>query len=267
MQDDELSMRLVIDFEVLDPPLERILDEVDPTSRLGGRWHVCDPVVGDPQHVLVVDDQGVRGILRFLTKPPSTIHATRLLAMIEQYARIEHSHLERVLDWDVLDERPWIVLPFESVRWMRDWLHEDVPAWVTLIEKFLGVCRAVAQLHRHGLVHGELAPDAFVIDSSGRACVRGTIETTARRLAGRRPDKASIAADQADLCMAMHGALLAIETNSLLESPRWVLEVIERGFAEHVRDQWPSIDDLVDHLEHRLRMRSQLVVLRGGAAA
>lgn len=282
MQDDDLSMRLVIDFEGREPSidldglcmrsrlLERIFGEVEPMPRFGDRWQLCEPA-GENQDLQrglpVVGHGDVQGILRFLTMPPSAIHVARLLDMIEHYADIEHAHLEPVLDWGLLDGRPWIVQPVETTRWMRDWLYDDIGSWVVLIDKFIGVCRAVAELHRHGLVHGELAPDAFVIDSSGRARVRGTIETTARRLASRRPDKASIAADQADLCMAIHGALLAVETHSFLESPPWIIEVLERGFAEHARDQWPSLDDLVDHLEHRLRMRSRLVVLRGGAAA
>lgn len=270
MQDDDLSVRLVIDKEGLEPT---VLDlNVDSTRRFGDRWQRSevvsatiseDPLLGLP----VVDEHEVRGVLRFLTKPPSEIHATRLLGTIEQYAGIEHRHLEPLLDWGMLHGRPWIVQPVESIRWMRDWLHDDIESWVMLIDKFVGVCRAVAELHRHGLVHGELAPDAFIIDSHARARVRGTIESTARRLASRRPDKSSIAADQADLCMAIHGALLAVETNSFIESPRWVIDVLERGFAEQVHHQWPSLDDLADHLEHRLRMRSQLVVLRGGAAA
>jgi tRNA A-37 threonylcarbamoyl transferase component Bud32 len=260
MHDDELSVRLVIDSEPV----------VEPTWRLGDRWQLSDRVTRDSeplQGLPVVDDRGVLGVLRFPTKPPSPLHAARLLATIEQYARIEHPHLEPVLDWGVLDGRPWIVVPLEPTRWMRDWLHEDVESWVMLIDKFVGVCRAVSELHRHGLIHGELAPHTFVVDSSGRARVSGMIDTVAQRLADRRPDKASIAADQADLCMAIHGALLAVETTSAIESPSWVLEVIERGFAEHVRDQWPSLDELANHLEHRMRMRSRLVVLRGGAAA
>jgi tRNA A-37 threonylcarbamoyl transferase component Bud32 len=266
MQDDDLSMWLVTDSD------ESSIRELEPALRFGDRWRPwetrSDAVLDDLQRSLpVVDVHGVRGILRFLTTPPSAIHAARLVGMIEQYAGIEHAHLEPLLDWGLLDDRPWIVQPVETTRWMRDWLHDDIESWVMLIDKFLGVCRAIAELHRHGLVHGELAPDTFVIDSAGRARVRGTIETIARRLASRRPDKASIAADQTDLCMAIHGALLAVETNSLLESPKWVIDVLERGFAERVHDQWPSLDDLADHLEHRLRMRSQLVVLRGGAAA
>jgi tRNA A-37 threonylcarbamoyl transferase component Bud32 len=266
--DDELSMRLVTDLDALDRPVERTIAEIQATSRFGDRWRAIEPLPADLRLGLpVVDDRGVRGTLRVLNRPPSPIHTARLLATMEQYSRIDHSHLEPILDWGSVHGRPWIVQDDEPVRWMRDWLHEDIESWVMLIDKFIGPCRAVAELHRHGLVHGDLVPDAFVIDSSGRARVRGTIETNARRLASRRPDKASIAADQADLCMAMHGALLAVETNSLIEAPSWVIDVLERGFAEHVQDQWPSLDDMVDHLEHRLRMRSRLVVLRGGAAA
>lgn len=248
--------------------LERIFGEVEPIPRFGDRWKLRHATIDSPLLGLPVeDDHGTPALLHFLTKPPSPIHLARLLALISQYARVDHEHLEPLLDWGTLDGRPWIVQPVETTRRMRDWLHEDVESWARVIDKFIGVCRAVAELHRHGLVHGELVPDTFFIDAEGRARVAGTLEAAARRLASRRSEGASVGGDQADLCMAIHGALLAIETTLALEAPSWVVEVLERGFAEDARDQWPSVDDLVDHLEHRLRMRSRLVVLRGGAAA
>ncbi|MFV8754748.1 hypothetical protein ACNOYE_29735 [Nannocystaceae bacterium ST9] len=279
--DDELSTRLVIDFDGREPGgldleglwmrnrlLERIFGEVEPMPRFGERWRLRDAAIEGPQLGLPVEDErGARGVLHFLIKPPSPAFEERLCATMNQYLRVEHEHLEPLLDVGMLDGRPWLVRPLERTRMMREWLHDEVETWTELIDKFVGVCRAVAELHRAGIVHGELVPDAFVLDSRGRARVRGALEGNANRLASRRPERANLSTDQADLCMAIHGALLAVETALVSEAPAWLVELLERGFAERAGEQWPSVDAMVTHLEHRLRMRSRLVVLRGGAAA
>lgn len=279
MESEDSSTRLVIDFDGREPGgldleglwmrnrlLERIFGEVEPLPRFGQRWRLCegvDPAAGLP----VEDDAGTRGTLHFLAKPPTALQASRLVTTIEAYLAIEHDHLERVLDFGEAGGRPWIVRGEAPIRLMREWLHDSVSNWSQLVERFLGPCRAVAKLHAHGLVHGELIPDAFVIDAQGRACLRGTLDVAAQRLLGRRPDKASPSGDQADLCMAIHGALLAVENVLDCEPPQWLLDALERGFTEHPREQWPSVEALADHVEHRLRMRSRLTLLRGGAAA
>ncbi len=239
-------------------------------NRVGDRWSLVETeFAGEPVQSgrAVHDEHGEHGILDFLPTPRSPIHAARLEGMIQTFARIEHANLEPVLDWGTLASRPWIVRPSHPTRMMREWLHEQVSAWGDLLEKFIGIGRAVAELHRHGLVHGALLPEVFVLDSSGSAQIRGTVENLALRLASSRPDQTSLAGDQADLCMAIHGALLAIETALVTEAPKWLIEMLERGFSEKAAEQWPSIDALIDPIEHRLRMRSRLVVLRGGAAA
>ena len=109
-------MRLVNDFDGLDCPLEQILGELEPTSRIGDRWRRREPFTDPGLGLSVVDDAGVEGILRFPIKPPSPIHTARLLATIEQYAGIEHPHLERLLDWGLLDGHPWIVVAAEPLQ-------------------------------------------------------------------------------------------------------------------------------------------------------
>lgn len=279
---DDLSIWLALDHDVgefggLDLEglkmrnrlLERLFGELATLPRIGDRWSSCaaEADADAESGVHVEDGRGQRGVLHFLASQPSALHGAKLLGLMQEYVRIDHPHLERVLDCGVLEGRPWIVRPIEATRPMREWLHDEVETWVDLVARFIGVGRAIAELHQRGLVHGELVPDAFVIDAGGRARVRGTLDTLAQRLAKRRADKASIALDQSDLCMAIHGALLAVETVLLVETPNWVVEVLERGFAERACDQWPSVTALTNHLEHRLRMRSRLVVLRGGAAA
>lgn len=279
MHSEDSSTRLVIAFDGREPGgldleglwmrnrlLERIFGEVEPMPRFGDRWRLREGVDA-ARGLPVEDDQGIRGVLHFLVKPPTLLQSARLLGFIEDYVDIEHPHLERVIDFGEIDDRPWIVRTTTPTRLMREWLHESVETWSQLIEKFLGPCRALARLHQQGLVHGELIPDAFALDDEGRTILRGTLDAAAQRMTNRRPDKASVAADQADLCMAIHGALLAVETALACEPPAWLIEALERGFADHPRDQWPSVDALADHLEHRLRMRARLSVLQGGAAA
>lgn len=279
MESEDSSTRLVIDFDGREPGgldleglwmrnrlLERIFGEVEPMPRFGQRWRLresVDAALGLP----VEDDAGIRGTLHFLAKPPTTLQSDRLVACIAAYVAIEHDHLEHILDHGEVAGRPWIVRAATSTRLMREWLHESVSSWSQLLEQFIGPCRAVAKLHAHGLVHGELIPDAFVLDPQGRTRLRGTLDVAAQRMLGRRPDKSSPSGDQADLCMAIHGALLAVENSLDCEPPQWVIDALERGFTEHPREQWPSVEALADHLEHRLRMRSRLTLLRGGAAA
>ncbi len=219
--------------------------------------------------------RGVRGVLQVLPALPEAA-MEQLWTDIAAFSRISDPHVPALLDHGVFEDRIWIVTAFHQTVSMRDWLCSQPRGWAEVIEQMIGLGHGLARLHEQGLVHGEVGPDAFVVCPNDRALLLDTLPAIARRLVEHqepasfnlpKASKPTLADDQADLGVAIHGALLALESQHDVELPSWLVPILHRTMSTRPDHRWSSVQALVDHLEHRLRMRPRLMVISGGAAA
>jgi hypothetical protein len=92
------------------------------------------------------------------------------LALVEEgklLAQLEHPHLVRVYDLDFHQDRPFLVLEYIPGSTLSKYVEETrlTPAGAaSLVAK---VARALAEVHRRGLLHQDIHPDHVRIDEAG----------------------------------------------------------------------------------------------------
>ncbi len=86
-------------------------------------------------------------------------------------AQLDHPNLVRVHDLDFHEGCPFLVLDFIPGRNLRQWrASHDVPP-VQAARWVAQAARALAEVHRQGLVHLDIKPENILIDESGEARV------------------------------------------------------------------------------------------------
>ena len=104
------------------------------------------------------------------------LHATRepeAVALFEAEAELTttlpaHPRLVRGLERGVIGDRPFIAMALIDGRDLRGELHAPVDvARATAI--VLDACAALAHLHAHGWIHGDVGPANLIVDDLGRA--------------------------------------------------------------------------------------------------
>jgi serine/threonine protein kinase len=99
---------------------------------------------------------------------PSSIDQSLLKGDAEILCSLDHPNLVRVHDLDVHEGRPFIVMEFVRGRNLQQVADQSLPslrqaaAWTAVI------ARAVAYVHRCGVVHQDIKPKNILIDESGR---------------------------------------------------------------------------------------------------
>jgi serine/threonine-protein kinase len=103
-------------------------------------------------------------------------HAARepeALALFEAEASLTtslppHARLVRGVERGVIADRPFIAMALIDGRDLRGELHAPVaPARAAAI--VIDACAALAHLHAHGWIHGDVGPANLIVDDAGRA--------------------------------------------------------------------------------------------------
>ncbi len=99
---------------------------------------------------------------------PSSIDRSLLKGDAELLCLLDHPNLVRVHDLDVHEGRPFVVMEFVRGRNLQQVAEQMLPsptqaaAWIAVI------ARALAYVHRCGVVHQDIKPKNILIDESGR---------------------------------------------------------------------------------------------------
>ncbi len=234
--------------------------------------------------------------------------ADRLVGEARAMARLAHPNVVTVFDAGVHDDGAWIAMELVDGGNLRAWMKAGPPVR-DVVAVFAAAGRGLAAAHRAGIVHRDFKPDNVMLGRDGRvrvgdfglavgdagddaAAVAGTPAYMApEQQLGRAVDAR---ADQFAFCVSMWEALggerpfvpessvgmptalgvgLAIIDDARgphpPRAPRWLRQVLDRGLAADRDARYPSMDALVDALEHGLgrRRRFAIAAAAGGGAA
>ena len=160
----------------MDGSLEQVLPDVG--TVVGGRWVVTAAVSSGSSFSVfdargVDDDQPVtlKCVIPALSAPVG--FDQRFDAAMRRCSVVSHPGLVAVFDWGSeatpMGRRSWVVTePIEagSLRDVLDRGRRLSPSQALAIG--LDICRALAEAHAHGLVHGEITPSKILFGADGR---------------------------------------------------------------------------------------------------
>lgn len=86
-------------------------------------------------------------------------------------AQLNHPNLVRVHDLDFHEGCPFLVLDFISGRSLRQWRASGEVSPAQAAQWTAQAARALAEVHRQGLIHLDIKPENVLIDESGQARV------------------------------------------------------------------------------------------------
>src|SRR5262245_19412507 len=95
-------------------------------------------------------------------------HRPLLVAEGKLLAKLDHPNLARIYDLDFHDDRPFLAMEYVRGPNLRQYAAEAPVSPRRATEIVSGVARALAVVHRHGVVHQDVKPHNVLIDETGR---------------------------------------------------------------------------------------------------
>jgi tetratricopeptide (TPR) repeat protein/tRNA A-37 threonylcarbamoyl transferase component Bud32 len=117
------------------------------------------------------DELDRRVALKFLhpTRAMDERATHRLLREAQALAKLSHPNLVPVFDVGRFEGQVYLAMELVPGITMRHWLDTMPRPWREVLRHGLDVARAVAAVHRIGLVHRDIKPDNIIIGDDGRA--------------------------------------------------------------------------------------------------
>ncbi len=241
----------------------------------------------------------------------------RLLREAQAMARINHPNVISVHDVGTVGEQVFIAMTYVPAGTLRNWLKQP-REWRDILQRFVGAGHGLAAAHRMGLIHRDFKPENVLLGENGQAMVtdfglardaedaRATPSDTPEvpaRLVGSQltqagailgtpvymapeqfhHNKADARSDQYSFCVALYESLYRAHPFAGGEPdqgtiPPAVRSVLLRGLSQMAEERFPTMDALLEALEHaknqpaakrrpRLPMMAAAAVLFGAAAA
>ena len=118
--------------------------------------------------------------------------SSRIVSEGTLLARINHPGLAQVYDLDVYEGHPYLVMEYVSGRNLRQLMQMSALSIRTRIRIMHELATAVAEAHRHGILHLDLKPENVMIDEQhhvklidfGMGCLLPDAESRDRLVAG-----------------------------------------------------------------------------------
>ncbi len=224
----------------------------------------------------------------------------RFVAEARAMAKVSHPNVLTIYEAGCVADDPSLVyLAMELVdgTTLRRWVAERERGWREVVDAHLQAARGLAAVHRSGLVHRDFKGENAMVDPDGRVRVMdfGLARDVVDSITDTRPDAASPGAttqlsgtpgymspeqlrggpvdhraDQYALCVSLyeslwgwlppsHGAReLALPPRT--PAPAWVGAVIRRGLSHDREQRFVDMDELIDALTPRERVRTMATV-------
>jgi predicted Ser/Thr protein kinase len=99
---------------------------------------------------------------------PCPIDQSLLKADAERLSELEHPNLVRVHDLDTHEGRPFVVMEFVRGNTLQQVADQARPSPRQAAEWVGAIARALAYVHRQGVVHQDIKPKNIMLDESGR---------------------------------------------------------------------------------------------------
>lgn len=117
------------------------------------------------------DELDRRVALKFLhpTRAMDERATHRLLREAQALAKLSHPNLVPVFDVGRFEGQVYLAMELVPGVSMRHWLDAAPRPWREVLRHGLDVARAVAAVHRIGLVHRDIKPDNIIVGDDGRA--------------------------------------------------------------------------------------------------
>jgi hypothetical protein len=154
-------------------PLEMGGVIIHPGSRIGNYVFIRELGSGGMARVLLAKDPaGQLVALKVLRKSRFKTGLARFRREFRALSRINHPNVIRVEAYGDLYGHPYIAMEFVDgpdlhtlIRSFRGW--EDERRWRRIEEILVDLCRALAAIHRRGLVHRDLKPSNVLLTKEG----------------------------------------------------------------------------------------------------
>ncbi|MEM6295853.1 MAG: serine/threonine-protein kinase [Myxococcota bacterium] len=271
---------------------------VPPHARVG-RYLVLEEVgAGAMGRVLRAYDPRLRRevALKLLVQAAQEHRRVAVVEEARAMAQLSHPNIVAVYDVEVVDAEPFLAMEYVDGETLRDWMGGAARPWSEVWPVLKQAARGLIAAHGAGLVHRDFKPGNVLVRRSGRVQVTDfgiaiDADAVAEGAAGTpgymAPEQhdgegADARADQFAFCITLWEALAGtrpFETDGLLENkragrlrdaapiralPSRVRAALERGLAPDPERRHPSMQALIEALEHR---RSPWWWVVGGAAA
>lgn len=91
----------------------------------------------------------------------------RFVAERRTLANFNHPHIAQIYDAGIIeDDRPWVAIEYVEGRSITRYAREHQLDWRRRLDLLLQVCDAVQEVHRKGLIHGDLKPSNILISEA-----------------------------------------------------------------------------------------------------
>jgi len=218
--------------------------------------------------------------LKLVEARPEDPERGRLLREGQALAALDDPHVVTVLDAGLHEDGVYLAMAEVEGTTLSQWLSAQSRSSAAIVDVFVQAARALATVHRAGIVHRDFKPDNVVIDASGHATlvdfglarVEASLSTgEASRGSGTsragtpgyaapeqvRGGRIGAEADQFAWCVALHEALTgsrpAADAHPDRAIVRPVREVIERGLSSDPAKRWHDMEEVARRSSARPR--------------
>jgi len=155
------------------PPREEHVDPKPPKSKrrkrraaraYGQRWEVVRAIgEGGQAHIFEVKDTKENGPNRVLKRLKNVKRIERFKKELEAIQKLDHPNVIKLVDYDIDDEKPYIVVEHVAGGSLDDHLERISEQPFAALRLFLDICNGVAAAHRLGIVHRDIKPENILL--------------------------------------------------------------------------------------------------------
>jgi eukaryotic-like serine/threonine-protein kinase len=202
----------------------------------------------------------------------------RLMREARAMARLAHPNVVPV--YEVGEDRGRVFLAMERVagHTAREWVASARPSWREVVRVYVQAGRGLVAAHAAKLVHRDFKPDNVLVGADGRARVTdfGIADNSDAASFGgtpayMAPEQRALQpigppADQYAFAVSLFEALYGRRPGTPVRAPddtavpRRILIALSRALAEDPAARWPSLNELLDAIEHPPRRRTLRII-------